>query len=114
MYSRDWERITLDGTEMLQRAIAAGVMESERPDFGELAGEEVMSLAAERGLETKSHQVYASSVHHACLADILTSAIRKPSDALWSRPDPLTTGWVSGAFLDPSGAYLRRIVLATS
>ena len=113
-WARDWERQKLDAAEMLQRAIASGVMEADRQDFGEVAGEEIMWLAESRGLETKSHQVYDSAIHHACLADILTTAIRKPSEAPWTRPDPLGGGWVSGAFLDPSGSYLRRIVLATS
>ena len=113
-WSREWERETLDSAQILEAAIAAGVMERERQDLGEVAGEEIMSLAASRGLETKSHQVYDSAVHHAALADLLTTAVRKPSEAPWTRPEPLTSGWRPAAFLDPSGTRLRRVVLATS
>lgn len=113
-WARDWERITLDGTEMLQQAIRAGVMERERADFGERAGEEVMSLAEERGLETKNHEVYDSVIHHAALADILTTAIRKATESAWQVPEATGSSWASGAFLDPSGTHLRRVVLASS
>lgn len=99
---------------MLQAAIAAAVTEAERTDFGEVAGEEIMQLAKDRGMQTNSHQIYDSAVHHSCLADITSSAIRKPGEEPWTRPEPLSTGWTSGAFLDPSGTRLRRVVLASS
>ncbi len=117
-WSRDWQRRRLTPNEMLRRALTAGVTESERSDFGEVAGETIMELGVDPGMETpSSHNIYDSVVHHAALADILTQAIRRPGARPWSIPPPTTLGgapWASGAFVDPLGTTLRQIVLASS
>lgn len=117
-WSRSWQRRRLDATAILREAIRAGVTESERPDFGTLAGETVMELAVDPGMEMpSSNYLHASVVHHAALADMLTCALRRPQDTAWRLP-PLwpagVPGWTSSALLDPSGSKLRRIVLASS
>lgn len=117
-WARDWQRKRLDATDMLRRAITAGVTESEREDFGQLAGETMMELAEDPGMETpSSRSIYESVVHHAALADMLTGALRKPDTKPWAIPPPTTLGgapWASRAFLDPSGDKLRAVVLASS
>lgn len=117
-WSRSWERAKLDETEMLQAAIRAGVTEATRTDWGEVAGEEAYALGIEPGLDTTHYDIHAEVVHIACLADIITTAIRKPLEGPWKTPEPvaLENGilWNSGAYLDPSGDHLRRVVLASA
>lgn len=117
-WARHWQRQRLDGTEFLRRAVAAGLTEATREDFGEVAGETVMELAVEPGMEMpSSRDIHQSVVHHAALADVLTTAIRKRGSPAWGKPLPQSVGdhhWASSAFLDPSGERLRRVVLATS
>ena len=117
-WSRSHERIKLDDTEMLQAAIRAGVTEDTRKDWGECAGEECYALGLEPGLQTEHYDVYGEVTHLACIADIVTTAIRKPAEEPWQMPEPVQLGdgptWTSGAYLDPAGTHLRRIVLASS
>jgi hypothetical protein len=98
--------------------MTAGLTEVEREDFGELAGETIMDLAVSPGLETPaSRNIHESVVHHAALADVLTTAVRRPGSPPWSPPVPTPVGdhlWHSGAFLDRSGGHLRRLSLVTS
>jgi hypothetical protein len=115
-WSRDWQSNRMTGVEMLQEALRAAVLESDRKDIGDLAGETVMELADTRGLETPSHSVYDSAVHHAHLADILSTAVRR-KEGPWSVPETLVREsyvWNSGALLDPTSTFLRRFVLASS
>lgn len=116
--SQRWERRRLDATTILRRAITAGVTEKDREDFGEAAGEAVMELASDPGMEMPaSRHLYESVVHHAALSDVLTSAVRKPKSPAWNIPPPTTFAgapWTSSAFLAPTGDMLRRVVLATS
>jgi hypothetical protein len=117
-WSRDRERRKLDPTEMLQTAIRAGVTEARRTDWGEVAGEELYALGSEPGLETTHYDVHGEVVHLACIADLVATAIRKPGDGPWQMPAPvqLSDGleWISGAYLDPQGEHLRRVVLASN
>jgi hypothetical protein len=117
-WAQSWQRRRLTANQMLYRAIQAGVTETEREDFGVVAGETVMDLAADPGMEMpNSHYLHASVIHHAALADTLTSALRRPEDAAWLLPEPTTlrgAPWSSSAFLDPKGTKLRQVVLATS
>ena len=117
-WSRSHERIKLDDTEMLQAAIRAGVTEGTRTDWGEVAGEECFGLGAEPGLLSSGYDVYAEVVHLSCIADIVTTAIRKTGEQPWQTPEPVQLGdgpmWTSGAYLSPDGGHLRRIVLASS
>jgi hypothetical protein len=117
-WSRDWKRPRLTPNEFLIQGMTAGLIESEREDIGELAGETVMDLAVNPGMETPaSKNIHESVVHHATLADILTTAVRRPGAHRWLQPTATVIGghlWHSGAFLDPSGTYLRRLSLVSS
>jgi hypothetical protein len=117
-WSRSRERVKLDDTEMLQQAIRAGVTEAARSDWGEVAGEEAYGLGNEPGLETTHYDVHAEVVHLACIADAITTAIRKSSDKPWQLAGRVQLGdgpvWTSGAYIDPSGLKLRRIVLVSA
>jgi len=117
-WSRDWRRPRLTPNEFLIQAMTAGLTEREREDFGDVAGETIMDLAVSPGLETPaSRNLHESVIHHAALADILTTAVRRPGTPGWLKPTPTKLGghlWHSGAFLDPSGDHLRRISLVTS
>jgi hypothetical protein len=108
---RLWERIKLDGNEMLQRAIRAGIL-SERTDFGDAAGEECYGFGVEPGLATSSYDVHAEVCHLACLADIVTTAIRKANEPPWKIPEELPL-WKPSCFLSPDGLHLRRVVLVS-
>lgn len=111
-WSRYWERIKLDGNEMLQRAIRAGVL-SERADFGEAAGEECYSFGVEPGLHSDHYDLHAEVIHLACIADIVSTAIRKVGEPSWKIPEDLPL-WKPSCYLSPDGLHLRRIVLVSS
>jgi hypothetical protein len=114
-WSQRYERHVLDAMEMLYRAIRTGLTESERQDFGERAGDEVMQLAEDHGLERRNHgEHYQSVINMACLADILVTALRKPSEPAWIASTPNTPGWTSSAFLDAAGTHLRRVLCVSS
>lgn len=116
-WRQSWQRHRLEPNEMLRQALQAGLTESVRLDFGEVAGERMMGLGADPGMDTPLHNVYDSVVHHAALADVLTTALRRPGSAAWSFPPPQVNRslqWTSSAFLDPSGSRLRSIVLASN
>ena len=117
VWSRDWRKWKMSDTEMLQRSIRAGLL-SDRKDFNIASGEETMTLSAEPGLETKEYNVFDQCVHLAALSDILTAAVRKPSERPWLIPEDVRLGdgpiWRSAAMLDPSGTYLRRIALVSN
>jgi hypothetical protein len=117
IWSRDWERAKIDFHDLLQAGLKAGLT-TDRQDYGEAAGEEIIGIASRREVVSDQHNVYDQCVHHAAISDIVSCAIRKPTDKPWTLPDPieLPNGeiWSSGAFLAPSGTSLRRVVLATS
>src|SRR5208282_6924551 len=84
-YAAHWEAKRLQSGEMVREALSVALrapVDAGKP-FGETAGDTVMQLAADRGLDTQLHDLYAPVVHHAALADILVSAIRKPIDPPW-------------------------------
>jgi hypothetical protein len=82
------------------------------------AGGKIMEISANREIVSDQHDLYSQVIHYASLADIVTSAIRKPSEPPWgvSEPVSLPNGlqWQGGAFLAPDGLKLRRVVLATN
>jgi hypothetical protein len=112
-WARSWERQKLDGTEILQAALSVGLTETERVDIGELAGETVLEIAADRGLLTSVNQVYDAAIHHAALADILTQVVRRPGNPAWRPAEPILGSWTPSCYIDPSGGHLRRIVLVS-
>lgn len=108
-WDRSWQRHRLTTSEALHAAVRAGLL-SDREDFGESAGESFIEMARDRGLEgLKGHQVYPSAIHHACLADILVSATRKPGDEPWVVPEPITN-WTPSCLMDRDGSRLRQFL----
>jgi hypothetical protein len=98
-------------SRMTQEAIRVALTATEGLP-GEIAGDTMMQLGQDRGLAGEIERVFDSVVHHACLADIMVSAIRKPADPPWQIPSNLGH-WTSGCFLSPDGSHLRRIVLVS-
>jgi hypothetical protein len=113
-WARDWEANRLTPQEMVKDAIRAVLTapESNGEPFGELAGSHVIQLAGERGVETDLHESYPSVIHHAALADLLVTTLRKPGDPPWLVPDPAQK-WMSACFISPDGLTLRRILLVS-
>ena len=116
VFARDWQRRRLTANHVLYGAVRTGLTET-RDDFGQAAGETVMELAEDRGMDRPlGGDLYRSIIHHAALADLVTGAIRKPLDAPWSIPEPeMVNGvpWDSSAYLDPSGTKLRRVLFVS-
>jgi len=110
-WSRSWAPQKLDATRMVSEAVRQALM-APTGDWGELAGSAVMQLAQDRGLDTTSTRIYDSAVHHACLADLITTCIRKPGDPPWLTPEPVD-GWTPSCYLSPSGDFLRRVVIVS-
>lgn len=115
-YARDWERYKLSHTEMLLRGIREGIT-TQRTDFNEAAGEAIVASGAEPGLDSREHNIYDAVIHLATIADIVTTALRKPNDLPWERTKPVQIGdgpmWQSDAMLDPSGTHLRSVALVS-
>ena len=117
-WMKTWERDQIDAKELLYEGIKSGLTTS-RKDFGDAAGEEIISVARDQELiqDDKADQ-YSSIIHLASLSDIIVSAIRKPTDDPWTLPEPVDLGdgvtWHSSCFLAPSGQTLRRVSLVSS
>ncbi len=113
----DWERARIEAKDLLAAGIREGLT-TKRTDYGDAAGERVVAIARDRELVKDTPDVYASVIHLASLADIISCAIRKPQDQPWGVPPPMEVGkglpWHSSAFLAPSGEFLRRVVLVSS
>lgn len=116
-WARDWERQKLDPNSMIEAGLRAGLL-SDRKDFNIAAGEECYQLGADRGVDSKEYNVHSQVVHLSALADIICFALRKPGTGPWDVPDAIPVGegpvWTSGAYLDPSGLHLRRVVLVSA
>jgi hypothetical protein len=115
-WASSYQRRKLDPTDMLREGIKAGLI-SDTKTPGEDAGTRIMELAENPGMETQQSDIYRSVFHHACLADLITDAIGAPGRRRWTLPPTGSLNgapWSSGAFLDPSGEKLRRLVLASS
>jgi hypothetical protein len=111
-WSQSWQKQKMLPNEVLRQAVATGLLSTD-DDPGQAAGDEVMTLAAERGLDTKQFEVYGQALHLASLADIVTTVVRG-AEPPWARPaDQMVNGlpWASNAFLEPSGVRLRRVVI---
>lgn len=97
--------------QMVHQAVREAMVEPERNDWGELAGETIMTLSADRGLETTdSVNLYRCALNHAAIADIVSTAMRKPDDRAWSIPKPPSSTWYTSALIDPTGSHLRRFI----
>ena len=118
IWSRDWEKTKVDPKEILAAGIKEGLT-TNRQDFGDAAGECIIGIGRDREVSADNTvDQYGTIIHCASLADIVTSAIRKPHDAPWLTPDAVDLGdgvlWNSGCFLAPSGRFLRRVALVSS
>lgn len=107
-WSRKWQSEKLHPTEIVYRAMWVALTSTERNDRGELAGETVVSLCADRGLDTQHYDVYGIGMHHAALADILVSYLTQESNTVWYIP-PEVNFWQSRCFLVDD--RLRRVIL---
>jgi len=111
-WSQFWQRQKLLPNDVLRRAVTAGLLSSE-DDPGQEAGDAVMTLSAERGLDTKQFEVYNQALHLASLSDLIVTVIRA-QEPVWGRPVDQTVQslpWVSNCFLERSGVRLRRVVI---
>lgn len=74
-----------------------------------------MTLASDRGLDVDATKInlYRSVVHHAAIADIVATAIRKPTDIAWIKPDEGST-WNSSCLMEPNGNHLRRFLAVSN
>lgn len=108
----DWEPAYLTSKEFLEQGVKRGLT-TPRQDFGVAAGEFVMGLAAEKEVRLGSGNQFDGLVNIANLSDIIATAIRKPLEGPWklAKPIDMRNGytWDSGALLDPSGTFLRRL-----
>lgn len=82
-WSQNWEPNKLHPTEILRRSIAEALVDPEREDRGENAGEIFMQYCA-KGLDTKQHNKYDQAIHHAAIADIVTTYLS--AKGRYSRP----------------------------
>lgn len=111
-WERDWVKNRLTPQDMLEIGLKAGLTAASG-DYGMEAGETLFALGATRQIESKQHDLHAQVVHLASIADIVTTAIRKPADEPWGVPEPLER-WESECFLSPDGSHLRRVIFVTS
>src|SRR5262245_53033097 len=76
-WSQSWVRHRQLPMEMFHAAVRQALLETA-PDPGENAGELMMTLAAERGLDVSdSINLYRCARNHAAAADIIVTAIRQ-------------------------------------
>lgn len=112
-WSRNWESNRLHPRKILQRAIEVGLTTDES-DPGQAAGDHVMTLCSERGLDVADRStLYSTAMNVAALADIAVTSLR--SGGPWAHPEDRmvkSINWVSSAFVEPSGVRLRRILCA--
>ncbi len=111
-WAEDWVKNRLTPQDMLEIGLKAGLT-VKSGDFGMEAGETLFALGATHQIESKQHDLHAQVVHLASLADIVTTAIRKPTDAPWGVPESVD-GWDSSCFLSPDGSHLRKVVFVSS
>jgi hypothetical protein len=116
-WGRDWEYGKIDIHELLLAGIRAGVL-SSRADFPVVAGEEIVAISARREIASRQFDIYSEVIHVAAIAEIVTSAIRKPLEPPWSLAEPVSLPngqtWHSGAFLAPDGLKLRRVAISSN
>ena len=110
--SKTWQRNVLSPTAALYQAIETGLIYSGPEDPGQCAGDTLMTLAVDRGLDTHQSDLFGLAQHLAAIADLCTWMLR--TGAPWPRPENIKVGddtWESSAFLNEAGTRLRRIVL---
>lgn len=112
-YAQRWERLKVRPLEALYLAIEEGLTDEGGGDPGQVAGDAIMTLAADRGIDSKNDDLFGNANHLAHLADMITYVLRTGSP--WERPEDTVVGkepWTSSVFLRPGGTGLRRVILA--
>jgi hypothetical protein len=110
-WSQSWERHRMRPLEMLHSAVRQALIEDCK-DPGESAGEIVMTLAADRGLDISlSHNLYRCGINHACIADLIVTRLRQDGGR-WIVPCS-DERWTTSALVSPEGTHLRRFLAVT-
>src|SRR5271166_1510428 len=109
-WERSWNPIAVQPLQMVQEALKSALQRKEHDDYGELAGETVIGIAADRVIDSDFYDPYALALHHATLSDILASHLRPKGAEAWLTP-PDVEGWQSWCYLAPDGLSLRRVIL---
>lgn len=115
-FEREWQSERLHPTAILYKAVEAALSQSEREDVGELAGENVVQLCADRGLDLEGDHrfdLYNIGTHHACLADVISAYLRTRQGAFWHAPEnnDAFPDWVPRCFTTARETVLERLVL---
>lgn len=108
-WSQSWEANRLHPNDALRIAIDDGLL-YDGDDPGQYAGDSIMSIAGERGLDFDGNR-YECAMHNAALANIIVTVLR--SGRPWALPEDRKVKsftWVSGCFVEPSGTRLRRVL----
>jgi len=103
----------LSPSDILRKAVHAGLTTLDDP--GQTAHDVVMETFAEKQIDTKILNLFDLGLHIACLADIVTTALR--SGSLWERPEDVRIGqgaWISSAFLNPNRTRLRGVFIVSN
>ena len=112
-YSRDFLPRRLHPTELTRQALYSALCQPEDP--GKAAGDGVMALCAELGLDLKqTGHLYDIGLHHACLADLIATWARNRISAPLgvAVDDPIGNHvWESSCLCAASAGRLVRIVL---
>lgn len=111
LWAQSWQAQKIYPTKMLYMAIEQAMTQTERPDRGQFAGEVVMDLCAERGIDTRHPNRYDVGLHHAALADLIVTYLSSQPEAPWTLPGVSTLGWEPSAFLAANGTQLVRVIL---
>lgn len=112
-WTKSWIKNRLTPYDMLKIGVTAGLTDKSSEEHGMTAGEELYALGATRQIESKEHDIHAQVVHLASIADLVTSAIRKPMDEPWMIPERIGE-WGTNCFMSPDGGHLRRVEFLTS
>lgn len=107
-----WQAQRLRPERMMAAALSKALTAPYNESYGDLAGSEFMQLAADRGLETASCRIYDSCLHHAAIADLLATVLRKQGEKAWLIPSKIGQ-WESSCLMAPDGNALRRIALVS-
>ncbi len=112
-WSRSWEPTKLRPTDMVTECLRQALTATEGQPWGDYAGSAMLQLAQDRGMDVDTPRLYPSVMHHAAIADLMVTAIRKPDETPWQFCPPLPN-WTSGCFISPDGKFLRRVVVVSS
>jgi hypothetical protein len=111
--AKTWRKGIIHPTAALYAAIEQGLAYQGPEDCGSYAGDTLMTLAVERGLDTDQSDLFGLSQHLASLADFVVWMLRADGEP-WYRPEDIKVGgerWESSVFLNKLGTRLRRVIL---